>query len=265
MNTRASSDPVEVRRSGPSRPRSTAGGSGLFGSSPGTRLLRSATAEVVGTFVLVLAGTATAIGAGQAQPVYQLVAVVLAFGIALAAMAATLGHVSGCHLNPAVTLALATTRRFPWRAVPAYVVAQLLGGVLGSLAAWGAYSGSGRDVVALSATVPADGVGTGRAFFVEAVVTFVLVLVVISVATDERVPGGLAPLAVGAALATAIFIAGPVTGGAVNPARAFGPAVVSGTTTSLWLYLVAPVVGGLVAAVLYDRLLRPAAPPAEAD
>jgi MIP family channel proteins len=176
-------------------------------------------------------------------------------------MAATLGHVSGCHLNPAVTLSLAVTRKFPWRAVPSYVVAQLLGGVLGSLAAWGVYAGSGRDVVALSATVPAAGVGTGQAFFVEAVVTFVLVLVVISVATDDRVPGGLAPVAVGAALATAIFIAGPVTGGAVNPARAFGPAVVSGTTTSLWLYLVAPVVGGLVAAVLYDRLLKPTAPP----
>ncbi len=92
-----------------------------------------------------------------------------------------------------------------------------------------------------------------------------LVLVVISVATDERVPGGLAPLAVGAALATAIVIAGPITGGAVNPARAFGPAVVSGTTTSLWLYLIAPVVGGLVAAVLYDRLLKPAAPPAPVE
>jgi MIP family channel proteins len=258
VSTRSSSDPIDVRTS---RDRPEHDASGLFGSTPGTRLLRSATAEVVGTFVLVLAGTATAIGAGRAEAVYELVAVVLAFGIALAAMAATLGHVSGCHLNPAVTLSLAVTRKFPWRAVPSYVVAQLLGGVLGSLAAWGVYAGSGRDVVALSATVPAAGVGTGQAFFVEAVVTFVLVLVVISVATDDRVPGGLAPVAVGAALATAIFIAGPVTGGAVNPARAFGPAVVSGTTTSLWLYLVAPVVGGLVAAVLYDRLLKPTAPP----
>lgn len=261
MTTRSSSDRLDVRRS--DRPEENP--QGLFGSSPGTRLLRSATAEVVGTFVLVLAGTATAIGAGRADAVYELVAVVLAFGIALAAMAATLGHVSGCHLNPAVTLSLAATRKFPWRAVPAYVVAQLLGGVLGSLAAWGVYAGSGREVVALSATVPAQGVGTGQAFFVEAVVTFVLVLVVISVATDERVPGGLAPLAVGAALATAIFIAGPITGGAVNPARAFGPAVVSGTTTSLWLYLVAPVVGGLLAAVLYDRLLKPTAPPAPVE
>ena len=259
MSVRSSSDPIDVRTPG--------GGQapGLFGSSPGTRLLRSATAEVVGTAVLVLAGTATAIGAGRADAVYELVAVVLAFGIALAAMAATLGHVSGCHLNPAVTLSLAVTREFPWRAVPAYVVAQLLGGVLGSLAAWGVYAGSGRVVVALSATVPAQGVGSAQAFFVEAVVTFVLVLVVISVATDDRVPGGLAPLAVGAALATAIFIAGPVTGGAVNPARAFGPAVVSGTTTSLWLYLLAPVVGGVVAAVLYDRLLKPTAPPAPVE
>ncbi len=131
VTTRSSSDHLDVRRSD----RAEENPQGLFGSSPGTRLVRSATAEVVGTFVLVLAGTATAIGAGRADAVYELVAVVLAFGIALAAMAATLGHVSGCHLNPAVTLSLAVTRKFPWRAVPAYVVAQLLGGVLGSLAA----------------------------------------------------------------------------------------------------------------------------------
>ncbi len=149
--------------------------------------------------------------------------------------------------------------------MPAYVVAQLLGGVLGSLAAWGVYAGSGREVVALSATVPAQGVGTGQAFFVEAVVTFVLVLVVISVATDERASRRARPAGRRCRPGDRHLHRRAITGGAVNPARAFGPAVVSGTTTSLWLYLLAPVVGGLLAAVLYDRLLKPTAPPAPVE
>ena len=235
---------------------------GLFGSSAGENLLRSTVAELVGTFVLVLAGGATAVGlATTAPPVYDLTTIVLAFAFALTALVAALGHVSGAHLNPAVTLALAVTGKFPWKAVPAYVLAHLVGAVLASLATWAAYSGRGHEVVGFSTTVPAPGVSSGRAFFVEALITFVLVLVVISVATDDRVPAAVAPLAVGAALAVCIVVAAPVTGGAVNPARAFGPAVVSGNLHALWIYLLAPLVGGVLAAVLYDRLLAPAHAP----
>ncbi|WP_369052771.1 MIP/aquaporin family protein [Kineococcus terrestris] len=241
-------------------------GHGLYGSRPGEDLLRSGAAELVGTFVLVLAGTAAAVAAALSDPpVYDLLAVVLAFGLALTALVAALGHVSGCHLNPAVTLGLAATGRFPWRAVPAYLVAQLAGGVLAALAVWAVHSGTGPDVVAPSTTVPAAGVSDGRAFFVEALITFVLVLVVISVATDERVHAAVAPVAVGAALAVCVVVGAPVTGGAVNPARALGPAVVSGQFDSLWLYLLAPVVGGVLAAVVYARLLAPAEAPAPAD
>jgi len=241
-------------------------GTGLFGSSTGGNVLRSATAELLGTFVLVLAGGATAVATALTNPpVYDLLAIVLAFGLALTALVAALGHISGCHLNPAVTLALAVTRKFPWRAVPAYVVAQLAGAVLASLATWGIYSGRGHTVVRFSTTNPAPGVSDGHVFFVEALITFVLVLVVISVATDDRVPTAAAPLAVGAALAVSIFIAAPVTGGAVNPARAFGPAVVSGNLHALWVYLLAPLVGGVLAAVVYDRLLAPAHTPEPDD
>jgi MIP family channel proteins len=235
---------------------------GLFGSTAGENVLRSGVAELLGTFVLVLAGTATAVGAATTDPpVYDVLAIVLAFGLALMALVAALGHISGCHLNPAVTVGLAATGKFPWRAVPVYVVAQLVGGVLAALATWAVHSGPGHTVVRFSTTNPAPDVSAGRAFFVEALVTFVLVLVVISVATDERVPAAAAPLAVGAALAACIFIAAPVTGGAVNPARAFGPALVSGNWHALWLYLIAPVVGGVLAAVVYDRLLAPAHAP----
>ena len=237
-------------------------GTGLFGSSAGENLLRSGVAELLGTFVLVLAGGATAVAtAVTSPPVYDLLSIVLAFGLALVALVAAIGHVSGCHLNPAVTLGLAVTRKFPWRAVPAYVVAQLVGAVLASLATWGVYSGRGHQVIGFSTTNPAPGVSSGHAFFVEALITFVLVLVVISVATDDRVPTAAAPIAVGAALAVCIFIAAPVTGGEVNPARAFGPAVVFGDVHALWVYLLAPLVGGVLAALVYDRLLAPAHTP----
>ena len=207
--------------------------------------------------------SAPAAGSGRPSP-YDLLAIVLAFGLALAALVAALGHVSGCHLNPAITIGLAVTRRFPWRAVPLYVACQLGGAVLASLVTWGFYGGAARNLTHLGITVPAAGVSSGRAFFVEALITFVLVLVVISVATDERAPAAAAPLAVGAALAVCVFVAAPLTGGAVNPARAFGPALVSGTFDDLWVYLLAPLVGGVVGAVAYDRLLAPADAPSAA-
>ncbi|NAZ87295.1 MIP family channel protein [Kineococcus sp. T90] len=235
---------------------------GLYGSEAGANTARAGTAEVVGTAVLVFGGTATAVAGATATPgPYDLLSVVLVFGLTLAALAAALGHVSGCHLNPAVTLGLAVTGRFPWRAVPAYVACQLAGAALGSLAVWAFYGDRGRDLTGLAATVPAPGVGDLRALLVEVVITFVLVLVVISVATDERAPAAAAPLAVGATLAVCVAVAAPLTGGAVNPARAFGPALVSGTWDSSWLYLVGPVVGGVLAAVLYDRVLGRAEAP----
>jgi glycerol uptake facilitator protein/aquaporin Z/aquaporin NIP len=106
-----------------------------------------------------------------------------------------------------------------------------------------------------------DGVSAGQAFVVELLVTFVLVLVVVSVATDDRAESSIAPVAVGFALAAAIFVAGPLTGGAVNPARAFGPNLLAGDLAPLWIYLLAPTLGGVLAAVLYDRVLAPAEPP----
>jgi MIP family channel proteins len=243
----------------------TANGSsrGLYGSQVGQRVGRAIVAEFVGTALLVFVGTSTAVaGALSDGKVWDTLAVVLAFGLVLVALAAALGHVSGCHVNPAVTIGLAVTGRFPWRAAGAYVVAQLAGGLVGALATWACYGERGRTTGGLGATVPGSGVSTGRAFFVEVLITFLLVLVVISVATDERAEGAVAPVAVGFALAAGIFVAAPLTGGAVNPARAFGPDLVAGQVGSLWLYLVAPLVGGVLAAVLYDRVLARAEPPA---
>ena len=230
---------------------------GLYGSTIGEHQVRSATAELVGTAVLVFVGTSAAVaGPVMGTDGFGSLGVVLAFGLALVALVASLGHVSGCHVNPAVTVGLAAVGRFPWKLVPAYVAAQLLGGLLGALATWASYGDRARELVDLAATVPADGVSQGRALLVEALVTFVLVLVVVSVATDDRVPAAVAPVAVGLALSAAIFVAGPLTGGAVNPARAFGPNLLSGEVGPLWLYLVGPVVGGVAAALLYVRVLE---------
>lgn len=238
---------------------------GLYGSQVDSNMLRASVAEIVGAFILVFTGTAAATAAllnrATAGGPYDSLAVVLAFGLALAAVVAALGHVAGAHVNPAVTIGLAVTNNFPWRYVPAYIGSQLLGAILGAIGTWIAFGSQAREVVSLAATYPVGDVGDFRALIVEALVTFILVFVVMSVATDERAAAGTAPIAVGFALAAGIFIAGPVTGGALNPVRALGPMIVSGNFTSAWVYIVGPIIGGILAAVLYDRFVRQAQAP----
>jgi MIP family channel proteins len=258
-------DAVGARNATPQTSQTEERGSGLYGSDIGANMAAATTAELIGTAILVLGGTAVATAATLARPVagpgFDSLATPLAFGIALLAVVAAIGHVSGAHVNPAVTLGLAATGKFPWRYVPAYLIAQLVGAVLGSLGVWAAFRGPGRDEAALAATSPAAGVGTLQALVLEAIVTFVLVFVVISVATDDRVADAVAPIAVGAALAVGVFVAGPVTGGAVNPVRALGPMLVAGQFPSWWLYIVGPVLGGVLAAVVYDRIVKRADAP----
>jgi MIP family channel proteins len=243
------------------------GGGGLYGSQiDAQHILGAAIAELVGTFILVFGGTAVAVGAILSRPTagaaYDSLAIALAFGLALAAVVAALGHVSGAHVNPAVTLGMAAAGKFPWRYAPHYMVAQLLGAVLAALATWLTFGGPARSEASLAATYPAQGVGDLQAFIVEILITFILVFVVISVATDERAPAAIAPIAVGFALAVGVFIAGPVTGGAVNPARALGPMLVAGDLTSVWLYILGPIIGGVLGALLYDRTMAQTEAPA---
>lgn len=239
---------------------------GLYGSDSAANMVRSATAELVGTAILVFVGTSVAVGAILARPTaggaYDSLAVALAFGLGLVALVGALGHVSGAHLNPAVTLALAATKKFPWAFVPAYMASQIVGAVVGALATWVAYGGPARSRASLAATFPASGVSDLRALLVEMMITFVLVLVIMAVATDERVPStSTASLAVGFALAVGVLIGGPVSGGAVNPARALGPMIVAGKFTAFWVYIVGPIAGGVLAAMLYDRFLAQAEAP----
>jgi MIP family channel proteins len=241
--------------------REESGGGGLYGSQiDASHIVGAAIAELVGTFILVFGGTAVAVGAILARPTagaaYDSLAIALAFGLALAIVVAAIGHVSGAHVNPAVTLGMAATGKFPWNYTPHYVGAQLVGAVLAALATWLTFGGAGaRSEASLAATYPAQGVGDLQAFLVEILITFILVFVVMSVATDDRAPAAIAPIAVGFALVVGVFIAGPVTGGAVNPARALGPMLVAGDFTSVWLYILGPIIGGVLGALLYDRFM----------
>jgi MIP family channel proteins len=255
-----------VRRRGGRGSSGSRSGTGLYGSEIGTNMARSGVAELVGTAILIYAGTTVAVAASlEVQAIGTTLgslAVPLTFGLALVALVAALGHVSGAHLNPAVTLSLAATRKFPWDRAPIYLGAQLLGAIIGSIATWITLGAGAREQAALASPGLTGGVTFLQGFFVEAAITFILVFVVISVATDERVADTVAPVAVGFALAVGVFIGGPVTGGSVNPARALGPIIVAWNNwdTAL-LYVLAPIVGGVLAAVLYDSFISKADTP----
>ena len=231
-----------------------------------SNLTRAGLAEMIGTFFLIYTGTATAVAASLGretggQPPDSL-AIALAFGFVLAAMVGALGHISGAHFNPAVTIGLASIGKFSWRAVPVYAAFQLVGAILGALATWATFGGAARTQAKLGTPVPSEGISDGRAFLVEGFITFLLVFVIIAVTSDRRASGSTASVSIGFALVSAVLIGGPSTGGAVNPVRALGPEIVSGTFTSFWVYLLAPIVGGVIAAFVYDRVIGRATKPA---
>jgi MIP family channel proteins len=174
--------------------------------------------------------------------------VAASFGLVIMVMIAALGHVSGAHFNPAVTLAFAVTRHFSWRDVPSYLAGQLLGAVGGALvlrAFFGLEAG-------LGATLPAG--SPPQALGIEALLTAVLMFVIVSVATDTRAVGQLAAIAIGGTVALDALWGGPVTGASMNPARSFGPALVAGLWHSHWIYWAGPILGAVTGAGLYQTL-----------
>ena len=232
-------------------------------------LPRRLLAEFVGTGLLVLFGAGSVVAAlalnGGRLAYAGLGIIALAFGVVVALVIYAVGTTSGAHINPAVTVGLAATRRFRWAEVAPYVAAQLLGAAVGALLIV-AYVGSratGFGSVGLTALGP--GVNGLQGIVAEALGTFLLVFTIMAVAVDQRAPTGWAGFLIGLAVAVEIMLIGPFTGGSVNPARSFGPYLINqlfgGSTpwAEFYVYIVGPLLGGAAGALAYDFLARPGA------
>jgi len=219
-------------------------------------------AECVGTFWLVFGGCGSAVLAAAFPDVgIGLLGVSLAFGLTVVTMAYAIGHISGCHLNPAVTLGLASAGRFPWSEVAQYMVAQVVGATLASAVLY--VIASDHPGFTITAGFAANGYGMHSpgqygmfAALVSETVLTAMFLVVILGATDSRAPAGMAGLAIGLALTLIHLIGIPVTNLSVNPARSTGPAIFVGgwAMTQLWLFWLAPCAGAVIGAVLYNLI-----------
>jgi aquaporin Z len=205
--------------------------------------MRKLAAELVGTFILVFAGTGAIVINEASAGTVSHVGIALTFGLVVLAMIFALGDVSGAHLNPAVTLGFFAARRFKSTWVLPYLVSQCAGAILASLILRLLFPAA----AALGATIPAG--GAFQSFLLEVILTFILMFVILSVATGPKEKGIMAGIAVGAVIALEALFAGPISGASMNPARSLAPALVSFHLEFLWIYLAAPVIGAIASVV----------------
>jgi aquaporin Z len=221
---------------------------------------RRFTAELIGTFWLVFGGCGSAvISAGFPKVGIGLLGVAFAFGLTLLTMAFTIGTISGCHINPAVTIGLWAGKRFPGKEVPAYIIAQVIGGILAATVLY--VIASGTATFDLSGGFASNGYGEhspggysmASAFVAEFVLTFMFLIVILG-STDKRVPAGFAPIPIGLVLTLIHLISIPVDNTSVNPARSTGPALFVGgwALSQLWLFWVAPIAGAAIGGFFYN-------------
>lgn len=210
-------------------------------------LLRRAAAEAIGTFALVFAGCGAIVTNAERHGALGVVGIGLVFFLVLLAAIATLGHVSGAHFNPGVSFSFFLTRRLPAQDLVAYWVAQFLGATLAALLLLVIWPGHPAD---LGAAVPS--IAVGRALVLEVALTALLMLVIMSMATDTRAVGAPAAIAIAAAVGLASIAFGPLTGASLNTARSFGPALASGQWHDFWVYIVGPLVGAPLGAFAYE-------------
>ena len=221
----------------------------------GGDLFRRGIAEFVDTFTLIFIGGGAGVVAASAFGLgarYTLVAIALANGLAIGIMVSNLGHISGGHFNPAITAGFLATRRIEARIAGIYWLFQLGGAVVAALILRWLFKKP-----AILGAVPhvAHGFPVGRALVLEMILTFFLVWAVFATAVDERGAfKAIAGLAIGLTITIDVFVGGPITGAAMNPARAFGPELVSGHWSNAWIYYVGPALGGLIAAIAYEYL-----------
>ena len=212
-------------------------------------LARRAAAEGLAAFALVFAGCGAIVSDAVNDGALGAVGVALVFGLAIMAMVYATGHLSGAHINPAVTLAFAATRHFPAREAFAYIGAQLAGAALAALALLAVWPAAPAD---LGATVPS--VAPGSALLYEALMTALLMFVIMAVATDTRAVGAAAAIAIGGTVGLDALFGGAVTGASMNPARSFGPALASGQWADFWIYLAGPAIGAGAGALAYQAV-----------
>lgn len=220
-------------------------------------------AELIGTFWLVLGGCGSAVLAASFPIGIGLVGVSMAFGLTVLTMAFAIGHISGCHLNPAVSLGLVVGGRFPLKDLVPYVIAQVVGAILAAGVIY--LIASGKAGFELSNGLASNGYGEhspgqyslGAGFVGEVVMTAMFILIIMG-ATDSRAPAGFAPIAIGLALTLIHLVSIPVTNTSVNPARSTGPALFVGgwALHQLWLFWVAPLIGAVIGGALYRGLFR---------
>ena len=218
-------------------------------------LVRKIGAELIGTFGLVIAGCGAIITSshGDLSPI----GVALTFGLVIAIMVAATGHISGGHINPAVSIGLWATRHLPFKDLLGYLAGQFVGAILGALTLWAIFGS--RAAVALTVNAPGVHVSAIQATLVEALLTAFLVFVISAVATDAQSIGKLAAFAIGATITVDALWGGPLTGASMNPARSLGPALIAGNLTNLWIYFLGPIAGGLIGAGLYHLIRQPGA------
>lgn len=205
--------------------------------------LRKYIAECLGTFVLVFCGTAAMAVNEVTGGAVTHVGIGITWGFIVIALIYAFGEVSGAHFNPAVTIAFAYAKKFPWKEVPKYVVFQILGGVLASLLVLYLFPES--ETLGGTRTI----LSTEKAFILELLLTFFLMLVIINVSTGSKETGMMAGIAIGGVVMLEALFAGPMTNASMNPVRSFAPALVAGYWTNLWLYLIAPVIGAILAVI----------------
>ncbi|WP_242031449.1 MIP/aquaporin family protein [Coleofasciculus sp. FACHB-T130] len=210
---------------------------------------QQAIAEGVGTFILVFAGTGAVMVNQISDGAVTHLGISFVFGAVVAALIYALGHISGAHFNPAVTLAFWTSGFFPKRQVLPYILAQSLGAIAASALLWMALGRVGN----LGATVPLEG-NWLQSLVLETVLTFILMFVIFGSGLDRRAPIGFAGLAIGLTVGLEAAFMGPITGASMNPVRSLGPALVGGIWQHHWVYWVAPILGAQLAVLIYSQL-----------
>ncbi|MBI4328609.1 MAG: MIP family channel protein [Chloroflexi bacterium] len=224
------------------------------------QLARQAIAEGIATFVLIFIGAGSIIANSITGGASGLIGIALAHGLAIFTGVAATGHLSGGHINPAVTIGFLITRRISLVTAVVYVIAQLAGAAIGGFLLRAVFPESAWQVAHLGATELGTGVAFGTGVLVEAVLTFILVFVIFQTAGHSEGPKAIAPLAIGLTVALDILAGGPLTGAAMNPARAFGPALAGGYWSDHLVYWIGPVTGGAVAALVAHFVLQTRSP-----